>query len=345
MDIISTGKPNQEDLSSIFNSKCSQLEATLYRFFEKFQIIMERLFDHEAEAFEHIHQFDNHLNQIKVCQKVDTAELPSNLNEFVKDNLLTKIYLKLLWYIDKLRKVEESCKQDAKTISTMSFECICKINQIPGILLESKSSQSDISQNYELDKIHSSTEKSINSYLICFDEIQKPTSKRISLAQLLEYTSKIDIILSEYVSQMQDGLKALSNFTSDRQSSQRKHKSNDSFVECPNVISEFYPLEINDDDDSNEESNSSTHKIDKEKTVGKLAFMISKQSIVNPRTNSSDNSNENEYETKQGKELKTAFTFTLKHKVEIQQILFETAYFTQHFKDNKSSLKSSKNKN
>ena len=36
---------------------------------------------------------------------------------------------------------------------------------------------------------------------------------------------------------------------------------------------------------------------------------------------------------------------TLKHKVEIQQILFETAYFTQHFKDNKSSLKSSKNKN
>ena len=306
---------------------------------------MERLFDHEAEAFEYIHQFDNHLNQIKVCQKVDTTELPSNLNELIKDNLLTKIYLKLLWYIDKLRKIEESCKQDAKTISTLSFECVCKINQIPGILLESKSSQLDESQNYEIDKIHSSTGNSINSNLIYFDEIQQPTSKRISLAQLLEYTSKIDIILREYVSQMQDGLNALSNFINDRQSSKRRQKSTKSFVECPNVISEFYPFEDDVDDESNEESNSYKHKIDKQdKSVGKLAFMISKQSIVNPRTNSSDNSNENEYETKQGKELKNAFTFSLKQKVEIQQIIFETAYFTEYFKNNKSSLKSSKNK-
>lgn len=344
--MISTGKPNQEALSSIYNSKCSQLEVTLFRFYEQFHIIMERLFDHEAEAFEYIHQFDNHLNQIKVCQKVDTTELPSNLNELVKDNLLTEIYLKLLWFIEKLRKIEESCKNDAKTISTMSFECICKINQIPGLLLESKSSQLDESQNYEIDKIHSSTGNSINSNLIYFDEIQQPTSKRISLAQLLEYTSKIDIILREYVSQMQDGLNALSNFISDRQSSKRGQKSTKSFVECPNVISELYPFEDDGDDDSNEESNSSKQKIDKQqKTVGKLAFMISKQSIVNPRTNSSDISNETEYETKQGKELKTAFSFSLKHKVEIQQIIFETTYFTQLFKNNKSSLKSIKNKN
>ena len=168
--------------------KCNLLERTLFRFFEQFQGTIERIFDYEAEAFEYIHQIDNHLNQMRLCQKVLTTDLPANLNEKVKDGLLTKIYLKVLFYIDKLKHIKECCEKEVKLISAMSFECICVANHIPPINIQSQClEQNDPFQSQSDAKIR---EDSSMQQVLCSDLMQKATSKRISLAQLLESCRK-----------------------------------------------------------------------------------------------------------------------------------------------------------
>jgi len=337
MNATSDTNTNSVGLCSIYQSKCNQLENVLHRFFEQFQITSEKLFDKEANAFECIHHLDNHLNQMRVCQSVKTTELPANLDAQVKDGLLAKIYFKILWYIDKLKQIEVCCQKEAKCISTISFECIRITNQIPLIHIESQSPE----LNESLHRVNNNI-----TNLICLDEIQKPTTKRISLIQLLEYTSRINIILTQYARQIHNGLQSISFLANDMKSSHARSKSCDNSVECPRWINQLYPLrDVSNDSNENAEQYKPLND-NQEKTVGNLSFQILKQSIVDSKSDSSDNSNQNEaYVTKEGKELKEAFTFPLKHKVEIQQIIFETTFFTQSFKSSKSTCKRTKSKN
>ena len=328
-----------DDLYSIYKLKCNLLERTLFRFFEQFQGTIERIFDYEAKAFEYIHQIDNHLNQMRVCQKVITTELPTNLNERIKDALLTKIYLKVLFYIDKLKHIKECCEKEAKLISTKSFECICVANQIPPIHIQSQClEQNDSFQSQSDAKIREDI--SSMQQVLCSDLMQKATSKRISLAQLLECTSKINLILTNYSCQIGGGLNSISNVTCDNQSKLRKKKSNDSVIECPKYIDELFPFQ-DEASENKEEIKPPEVQISKHcNTVGNLAFLISKQSIDNAISDSSESLIENEeYETKTGKDLKIAFTFLLKHKVDIQQIMFEIIFFIQNYKTSKSTMK------
>ena len=346
MNAASDSNTNSVGLCSIYQSKCNQLENVLLRFFEQFQITSEKLFDKEANAFECIHHLDNHINQMRVCQSVKTTELPTNLDGQVKDGLLTKIYFKILWYIDKLKQIEVCCQKEAKYISTISFECIRVTNQIPLIRIESQSPEQNESLHLDPNETNDNPTKSNITNLICLDEIQKPTTKRISLIQLLEYTSRINIMLTQYASQIHNGLKSISFLANDMKSSHAKSESCDDSVECPRWINQLYPLRDVSVESPEKAEQYKTLKNNQEKTVGNLAFHILKQSIVGSESDLSDNSSKNEtYETKEGKELKEAFTFPLKHKVEIQKIIFETTFFTQSFKNSKNASKRAKSKN
>lgn len=333
-------------LCSIYHSKCNQLENLLLRFFEQFQVTSEKIFDQEANAFECIHHLDNHLNQMKVCQSVKTTELPANLGAQVKDSLLTKIYFKILWYIDKLKQIEICCQKEAKYISTISFECIRVTKQIPMIHIESQSPEQDESLNLASNETNCNPTKTNITNLICLDEIQKPTTKRISLIQLLEYTSRINIMLTQYACQIHNGLQLISFLANDMQSSHARSKSCDDMVECPRWINQLYPLRDVSDESTEDAEQHKPINNNQEKNVGNLAFHILKQSIADSKSDLSDNSSKNEaYETKEGKGLKEAFTFPLKRKVEMQQIIFETTFFTQSFKNSKCAGKRAKSKN
>lgn len=331
---------SREALYSIYKSKCNLLEKTLFRFFEQFQGTIERLFDNETKAFEYIHQIDNHLNQMRLCQKVITTDLPANLNEKVKDGLLTKIYLKILFYIDKLKHIKEHCEKEVKIISEMSFECICVANQIPPIHIQClclEQNDSFLSSS----NIQDTEDTKRNTFKVLYtDEILTPTSKRISLAQLLECASKITLILTNYICQLDGALNSKAFVTIDTQSTLRKVKTNDSIIECPKWIDQLFPSHDEENENYEESRPPEHHKSIHDNTVGNLAFLISKQSIGNAISDSSDNLLENEeYETKQGKHLKIAFTFLLKHKVDIQQIMFETSFFIENFKTSRKAMK------
>ncbi len=84
-----------ELLHSTYKSQSKLLETVLFRFLLEFQEAFSRICAHEARAFEYIHQIDNHLDQMRICQKVTICELPNNLDSRVKDRLLTKIYSKI----------------------------------------------------------------------------------------------------------------------------------------------------------------------------------------------------------------------------------------------------------
>ena len=72
-------------------STIKSLERVLFQFFEQFHSIMPQMCRNETEAFEYIHQLDNHFDQIRICQNVEIEDLPQKLDRRIKEKLLTKL--------------------------------------------------------------------------------------------------------------------------------------------------------------------------------------------------------------------------------------------------------------
>ena len=321
--------------SCIFQFKL--LEKTIFRFLKQFQDSFLKICDHEAQAFEYIHQLDNHLDQMNICQKVKIDDLPNNLDDRLKDRLLSKIYWKILHYIERLDCIIEWCKQEEKTISELSFESIRVANELPPIFISILDVQEEISP---LSVPGNETNTGCSNSNVC--DILKPTAERVSLVQLLEWVSKSNLMLNHYIQQIQDGLKCIApspgdqvNDVHNRNVASSKYSTNNE--ESVAFIKELFPFPKEKDTmEENDDSPVLQNQLDK--SVGNLAFLVSKQSAYKLTYNSAPDilNDSNQCETKQGKELKNAFRFPLLHKVEIQKIMFETSFFLNTFKDRKN---------
>ena len=354
-------EPSADILKLASRSKVKLLEKTLFRFFEQFQDSILKIYKNETDAFQHIHQLDNHLDQIRICQKVIIKELPPNLDIRLKDRLLTKLYWKILHYIRKLRCIVEWYKKEIEVISSLSFECIRVANEIPPTFIplyvpEEKETQITDSKNQ-------ANEVGLVDNNVDFCDILRPTVNRLSLVQLLEWTSQLNIMLSEYVDKMEDGLDGLAQPSTCAkpemygiQRSLDKHIETDKrsqdlaiesleggqYIEWIGELFAFPEKELEDIGEECSEFSASYNKgttNKQENEIGRLAFMVLKQNVSDATLeHAHDKSAEDiQYETKQGKQLKDAFTFPFRYKIDIQQILFETSFFLNTFKCSKGS--------
>ena len=329
---------SNDELHSIYLTKTKLLEKKLFQFFHQLQDTVNKLYSYEDKALEYINQLDNHLNQVRICQKVAIESLPASLDCRVKARLLSKLYWKITNFITNLRSIVECFKIDAKKISTLSFNCICAAKEVPPTfikLLASHSSQETLhSGNIETEALSSLEPRNQCSVL-------EPTNKRPSLIKLLEFTSKLQLMFSGYVIQMENGLESIVPLqTSNTSKNLAKEIERSSTVneKNPSSIEEIFPFpddtEINEDDIDHAISTTNKAKEGPLHDIGTLSNMILIQNLPNGEPHGS-----NQCETDPGKKIQEAFTFSPSHKIELQKILFESSFFLKSFKSIKKSDK------
>ena len=325
-----------EILNSTYISKVKSLEKTLFTFYEQFQNTIAKIYELEVEAIQYIHQLDNHLDQLRICQKVDVKDLPTSLDHRLKNRLLTKLYWKILHYIGKLKCNLEWCKKETEKVSSLSFDCICVANEVPPTFMSLIATNGSEIQSAEPGNVFN--DKSIVSNDSNQSDIREPTAKRLSLIELLEWTPKLHLMLCQYVCQMEKGLDCLPpGPLGDQHGVSNRCNAAD---EGPLRIQELFPFPEEAEDHVGEDFLDSKtcddDRLGHIDEVGSLAYLILKQSL----SDTTDNANENiDCETKQGKQLIDAYKFSRPHKIEIQQIMFETSFFRNKFKGTKKLSK------
>ena len=329
---------SDDEFHSIYLAKTKLLEKLLYQFFHQLQDTVKKLYSCEEKALEYIYQLDNHLNQVRICQKVAIESLPSSLDCRVKSRLLTKLYWKITSFITKIRSIVECFKVEAKKISALSFNCICAAKDVPPTfikLLARQPSQETLhSAHNETEALSSREQRKQYSVL-------EPTNKRPSLIKLLECTSKLQLMFNGYVSQMENGLNDIVPCpTSNTYKNHAKETKRSSAIneEDPSLIEEIFSFpddtEINEDDVASVNSTFSKEKEGRSNDIGTLSNMILIQDLPNGEPHGS-----NQCETDPGKKIQEAFTFAPSHKIELQKILFESSFFLKSFKSNKKGEK------
>ena len=329
---------SNDEFHSIYLTKTKLLEKKLFQFFHQLQDTANKLYSYEEKALEYINQLDNHLNQVRICQKVAIESLPASLDCRVKARLLSKLYWKITNFITNLRRIVECFKVEAKKISTLSFNCICAAKEVPPTFIKLLASHSSLetlhSANIKTEALSSLEPR--NQY-----SVLEPTNKRPSLINLLEFTSKLQLMFSGYVSQMENGLESIvpcpTSNTSKNHAKEIKRSSADN-EENPSSIEEIFPFpddtEINEDDIAHAISTFNKAKEVSLHDIGTLSNMILIQNLPNGELNGS-----NQCETEPGKKIQEAFTFSPSHNIELQKILFESSFFLKSFKSIKKSDK------
>ena len=329
---------SNDELHSISLTKTKLLEKSLYQFFHQLQDTVKKLYSYEEKALEYINQLDNHLNQVRICQKVAIDSLPISLDCRVKSRLLAKLYWKITSFITKVRSIVECFKVEAKKISALSFNCICAAKDVPPKfikLLARQPSQETLHSSHSEIEAYSSREPR-KQY-----SVLEPTNKRPSLITLLECTSKLQLMFSGYVNQMENGLNCIlpcptsNTYTNHDQETKRSLAANE---EDRSLIEEIFSFpddtEINEDDVAHANSTFNKAKEGRLNDIGTLANMILIQDLPNGEPHGSS-----QCETNPGKKIKEAFTFEPSHKIELQKILFESSFFLKSFKSTKKGEK------
>ena len=323
-----------DEFDSIYLTKTKLLEKLLYQFFHQLQDTVKKIYSYEEKALEYINQLDNHLNQVRICQKVAIDSLPISLDCRVKSRLLAKLYWKITSFITKVRSIVECFKVEAKKISALSFNCICAAKDVPPkfikLLARQPSQETLHSAHSEIEAYSSREPRKQYSVL-------EPTNKRPSLITLLECTSKLQLMFSGYVNQMENGLNGIvpcptsNTYKNHDQETKRSLAANE---EDPSLIEEIFSFpddtEINEDDVAHANSTFNKAKEGRSNDIGTLSNMILIQDLPNGEPHGS-----NQCETDPGKKIQEAFTFAPSHKIELQKILFESSFFLKSFKSNK----------
>ena len=329
---------SDDEFHSIYLTKTKLLEKSLFQFFNQLQDSVKKLYSYEEKALEYINQLDNHLNQVRICQKVAIESLPIPLDCRVKSRLLAKLYWKITSFITKIRSIVECFKVEAKKISALSFNCICAAKDVPPTFIKLLAGQPS---QETLHSAHNETEALSSREPRKQYSVLEPTNKRPSLIKLLECTSKLQLMFSGYVSQMENGLNGIvpcpasNTYKIHAKETKRSSAVN---VEDPSLIEEIFSFpddtEINEDDVASVNSTFNKAKEARSHDIGTLSNMILIQDLPNGEPHGS-----NQCETDPGKKIQEAFTFAPSHKIELQKILFESSFFLKSFKSNKKCEK------